>query len=60
MKGNIEHGGDRKTKSRLQDVTLKNIGVSKIESHRLQRIAEIPEDRFESILLEAEAETKKV
>ena len=37
LKGNIEHGGDRKTKSRLQDVTLKNIGVSKIESHRLQR-----------------------
>lgn len=60
LKGNIEHGGDRKTKSRLQDVTLKNIGVSKIESHRLQRIAEIPEAKFESILQEAEVETKKI
>jgi len=41
-------------------VQLKDINITRKESSRLQKIAEIPEDRFESILLEAEAETKKV
>ena len=37
----IEHGGDRKTISRLHDVTLKNMGIEKIQSHRWQAIASV-------------------
>lgn len=48
-------------KNGLQDVTrLKDIGVAKHESARLQKIAEIPDDKFEEILLDAEIETKKI
>lgn len=34
----------------LQGVTLQNVGISKIQSHRWQKIAEIPEDKFETYL----------
>jgi hypothetical protein len=44
-------GGDQKSK--LHDVTLKTIGIEKIESQRWQRIAGIPEERFEEYLLNA-------
>jgi hypothetical protein len=39
---------------------LNSIGITKNESSRLQKIAAIPEDKFEDILQEAEVETKKV
>lgn len=55
-----EHGNQYKKVAKSQDVTLANIGVSKNESSRLQKIAAIPDKKFEAILLEAEIETKKI
>ncbi len=58
LKGNIKNG---QRSDLSKDVTgLKELGVSRNESSRLQRIAEIPEAKFESILQEAEVETKKI
>lgn len=44
---NVNYGGDRKTKSRLHSVTLKSYGIEKIQSHRWQKIASVPDDEFE-------------
>lgn len=41
-------------------IGLSAIGVTKQESHRLQKIARIPQERFDEILQEAEAATKKI
>ena len=38
-----EHGNQYKKVAKSQDVTLANIGVSKMESSRLQKIAAIPD-----------------
>ena len=46
--GIIKQGGDQKSKA--HDVTLKSIGVERVESQRWQRIAGIPEERFEEYL----------
>ena len=48
-------GGDQKSDHRLQDVTsdkptLRELGVEKIESRRTQRLASIPEERWEEYL----------
>ena len=47
LKENVKHGGDRgnqyKKLARSQDVTLADIGVTKNESSRLQKIADIPD-----------------
>lgn len=48
-------GGDA-VKARLHDVTevlpktLKELGIEKIESHRWQQIAAIPDDKFDQYL----------
>lgn len=60
LKENIEHGGDRKTESRSNVATLKDLDLTKSESSRLQKIAEIPEKKFEDILVEAEIEVRKI
>ena len=57
--GNIE-GSNQRDVVKSKDVTLQNVGITKNESSRLQKIADIPEEKFEEILQEAEAETKKV
>lgn len=57
--GNIK-GSNQRENVRSRDVTLQSVGVTKNESSRLQKIADIPEDKFEGILLEAEVETKKI
>lgn len=58
-KGN-EQGSNQRDIVKSKDVTLQNIGVTKNESSRLQKIAAIPEEKFEEILQEAEVETKKI
>jgi 16S rRNA G966 N2-methylase RsmD len=60
LKDNVKQGGDRKTESKSSMSTLKDLGVTKDESSRLQKIASIPEDKFEGILAEAERETTKI
>jgi len=62
LKENVKHEGGNPNLQRSQDVTvsLSSIGVTKNESSRLQKIADIPDKKFEAILLEAEIETKKI
>ena len=50
LKNEIQCGGDRKTESRSQPVTLKNIGITKNQSSKWQKIANIPEEKFENYL----------
>ena len=58
-------GGDRKS-SRLHNVTvnkpptLKDIGIEKHESSRYQKIAELPEEKFEEIIKETKEEEKEL
>lgn len=60
LKVNIKHGGDRKTESKSQHTTLKDVELTKSESSRLQKIANISDERFENILEDAETQVKKV
>ena len=63
LKENVKQGGINqynKEESNKMLPSLQNIGVSKMESSRLQKIAAIPDKKFEAILLEAEIETKKI
>ena len=46
----IQHGGDRKSKSRFNGKTLKDLGVSKNQSHRWQIIAQLDEKEFEGFI----------
>jgi hypothetical protein len=54
----IEHGGDRKSESRLYRRTLKDLRISKHQSRCWQAIAQLPEDLFEKHLTKTR-ETKK-
>jgi uncharacterized protein (DUF3084 family) len=49
---NIEHDSNQYAGNKALPA-LKDIGITKNESSRLQKIAAIPEDRFEGILQEA-------
>ena len=46
LQEHVEYGGDRRRGSRSHPMTLKDVGITKLESHILQRIASIPEDTF--------------
>ena len=48
-------GGDRKSESRSHDVTLNNLGITKIQSHRWQLEASVPEERFEQHVAQIKA-----
>ena len=51
LKETPKHEGGRPSENRLQDVTgfqtLKDLGIEKIQSHRWQTIASLPDDQFE-------------
>ena len=58
LKENIKVGNPQLS----QDVTiakLSDIKINRMESSRLQKIADIPEEQFEEILVQAEHEVKK-
>jgi SAM-dependent methyltransferase len=42
----VKHGGDR-TKARFDATTLRDLGISKFQSHRWQSMALVPTDAFE-------------
>jgi hypothetical protein len=41
------HGGDRKSKSRDVTLNLASLGISKMQSHRWQAAARVPEELFQ-------------
>jgi len=51
LQENIKQG--RPEKGSNTQPFLSDIGINKTESHRLQKIASIPEEKFEGILQEA-------
>jgi len=50
LKEEIKSGGDRKSKSRSKATTLIDMGVSKDQSSKWQKIANIPEEKFENYI----------
>ena len=57
LSDNIKHEGGKPS----QGVTVtKELGLNRQESSRFQKIAAIPESKFEGILQEAEIETKRI
>jgi hypothetical protein len=48
-----EHGNQYKKEPKSNVLTLANLGVTRNESSRLQKIASIPESKFEQILQKA-------
>tara|TARA_Y100001937_G_scaffold88213_1_gene119297 strand:- start:635 stop:1597 length:963 start_codon:yes stop_codon:yes gene_type:complete len=53
LKETVKHGGDRKSKkikSSSQATNLKNMGITPDQSSRWQKIANIPEEKFENYL----------
>lgn len=46
LEEHIENGGDRRSRSQSLRMTLKDVGVTKQESHVLQQIAKIPDELF--------------
>ena len=51
--GGPKHGGDRKSESRSNVTTLKDLDISRDESSQWQRLAAVPEDVFESKVQQA-------
>lgn len=50
-----QRGGDRKSKSHDATLKLEDIGVDKHKSSRLQKIASLPDDAFESYVAERQS-----
>lgn len=48
LKKHIQHGGDRRSGSRFDHQTLKQLDIKKGQSFRWQSIAEIPDELFEN------------
>lgn len=48
----VEHGGDRRSASKSQGATLKDLDINRSQSSRWQRIASIPEPEFDAYIAE--------
>ncbi|MBA7673601.1 hypothetical protein ES703_81804 [subsurface metagenome] len=53
----IHPGGNQ---AKLHDVTLPALGITRIQSHRWQLEAEIPEENFEQFIAETKAATEEL
>ena len=49
----VKAGGDRRSESKSHDVTLNDIGITKMQSSRWQSIASVPEAEFEGYIADA-------
>jgi len=56
----IKHGGDRISRPRLANLTLKDLGISKYQSHCWQSIAIIPEDIFETHIANVKSKNREL
>jgi hypothetical protein len=56
----IQHGGDRKSKSRFDRKTLKDLGISKYQSHCWQVIAQLAEKLFEGHIAKIKCSYKEL
>jgi len=56
----IERGGDRMTRPRLANLTLKDLGISKYQSHCWQSIAKIPDNIFETHIAKVKAKNREL
>jgi len=56
----IEHGGNRISKPRLANLTLKDLGISKYQSHCWQSIAKIPDDIFEAHIAKVKSKNSEL
>jgi 16S rRNA G966 N2-methylase RsmD len=56
----IGHGGDRKSESRLDRRTLKELGISKYQSHCWQTIAKWPVEHFEAHVAKAKDSNREL
>ena len=56
----IQHGGDRKSKSRFNRKTLKDLGINKNQSHRWQTIAQLSEEEFEGHIAKTKDSNKEL
>lgn len=62
LRDNVKHKGGQPKKEPLQDerVLLKDLKISHIESHRSQKLAEIPKEKRDEVLNEIEKEGKEI
>ena len=45
------HGGDRKSESRSQSVTLNDLGITKMQSSRWQLVSKLPDEEYTAIVV---------
>jgi len=60
LKEGIEHGGDRRSESRFDRRTLKEMGISKYQSHCWQAIAKWPAELFEAHIAKAKDSNREL
>lgn len=60
LRETISHGGDRKSESRSSNPTLIDVGLTKDESSRYQKLAAMPEEHFETAIATAQATAGQV
>ena len=52
LAGMVKQGGDRKSKLHDETLKLPDLGITKIQSHRWQKLSKMPEDAFTSFVAE--------
>jgi hypothetical protein len=58
--GELKHGGDRRSASRSREVSLKLLGINRMQSSRWQRTASLPESIFEAYIRETKERQEEI